>query len=43
MMKLKVIIHKVEGGRYLAKVPVLKGCYSQGKTMEEIKKKNHLI
>lgn len=36
-MKLKVIIHKAEEGGYWAEVPALKGCYSQGETLEETK------
>jgi predicted RNase H-like HicB family nuclease len=35
-MKIKAIVHKVEEGGYWAEVPVLKGCYTQGETMEEI-------
>lgn len=34
-MNIDVIIHKEENG-YWAEVPALKGCYSQGETMEEI-------
>lgn len=36
-MTLKVIIHKAEEGGYWAEVPALKGCYSQGETLEETK------
>ncbi len=36
-MKLKAIIHKAEEGGYWAEVPALKGCYSQGETLEETK------
>ena len=31
-----VIIEKDEDGMYVAEVPDLKGCYSQGETLEEI-------
>lgn len=34
-MNIDVIIHKEENG-YWAEVPALKGCFSQGETMEEI-------
>ncbi len=35
-MNIDVIIHKEENG-YWAEVPALKGCFSQGETIEEIK------
>ncbi len=34
-MKLHVIIEQDEGGYYVAEVPALPGCLSQGKTFEE--------
>lgn len=34
-MKLHVIIEKDEAGYYVAEVPALPGCFSQGKTFEE--------
>ena len=34
-MKLNVIIEKDEAGYYVAEVPALPGCLSQGKTYEE--------
>ena len=34
-MNLKVVIEKGEDGYYVASVPALKGCWSQGKTREE--------
>jgi predicted RNase H-like HicB family nuclease len=34
-MKLHVIIEKDESGYYVAEVPALPGCLSQGKTYEE--------
>ena len=33
-----VVIEKAEDGFYVAEVPDLKGCYTQGKTMEEVMK-----
>lgn len=33
-----VIIEKDEDGYYVGKVPTLKGCLSQGKTMDELLK-----
>ncbi len=35
-MKLTVIVHAAEEGGYWAEVPALKGCYTQGETLEEI-------
>ncbi len=37
-MKFTVIIEKDESGFYVAEVPALPGCLSQGKTFEEAKK-----
>jgi predicted RNase H-like HicB family nuclease len=34
-MKLRVILEKDEAGYYVAEVPALPGCLSQGKTAEE--------
>ena len=34
-MKLHVIIEKDEAGFFVAEVPALPGCFSQGKTYEE--------
>lgn len=34
-MEYTVIIHQADEGGYWAEVPVLPGCYSQGKTMED--------
>jgi predicted RNase H-like HicB family nuclease len=34
-MKLHVVIEKDESGYYVAEVPALPGCFSQGKTHEE--------
>ena len=33
-----VIIEKDEDGFYVAEVPDLRGCYTQGKTLEEVMK-----
>ncbi len=35
-MKFDVILHKEDNG-YWAEVPALKGCYTQGDTVEEVK------
>ncbi len=35
-MKLEVIIEKDETGYYVAEVPALPGCFSQGKTITEV-------
>lgn len=37
-MKLEVIIEKDETGYYVAEVPALPGCLSQGKTLVEVEK-----
>ena len=34
-MNIDIVIHKEDNG-YWAEVPALKGCFSQGETMEEI-------
>jgi predicted RNase H-like HicB family nuclease len=34
-MKLHVVIEQDEAGYYVAEVPALPGCFSQGKTYEE--------
>ncbi len=34
-MKLHVIVEKDEAGYFVAEVPALPGCFSQGKTHEE--------
>lgn len=34
-MNLKILIEKGEDGYFVASVPSLKGCWSQGKTREE--------
>jgi len=35
-MKFDVVLHK-DGNGYWAEVPALKGCFTQGETVEEIK------
>lgn len=35
-MNIDIVLHK-EGNGYWAEVPALKGCYSQGDTIEELK------
>jgi predicted RNase H-like HicB family nuclease len=37
-MDFTVIVEKDEDGFYVAEVPDLKGCYTQGKTLEEVMK-----
>lgn len=34
----KVIIERDEDGRYVASVPALPGCHTQGKTMQELQR-----
>jgi predicted RNase H-like HicB family nuclease len=34
-MEYTVIFHRAEEGGYWVEVPVLPGCYSQGKTMDD--------
>lgn len=40
-MKLEIIIEKDETGYYVAEVPALPGCLSQGKTMAGVQKNIH--
>ena len=35
-MKLKVIVHEAEEGRYWAEVPAIPGCATQGDSFEEL-------
>jgi predicted RNase H-like HicB family nuclease len=35
MVRLPVVITRDEDGYYLAEVPILKSCFTQGKTREE--------
>jgi len=37
-MMFKVVVEKDETGYYVAEVPALPGCVTQGRTVEEVKK-----
>jgi len=39
VLKFNVIFEQDEDGYYVASVPSLAGCYTQGKTLEEAKKR----
>ena len=36
-MRLQVVIEEDDAGYYVAEVPALPGCFSQGKTIAEVK------
>ncbi len=38
-LQFKVLIEQDEDGIYVAPVPELPGCYTQGKTLEEVRKR----
>lgn len=38
-LQFKVLIERDEGGLYVASVPELPGCYTQGKTLEEVRER----
>ncbi len=38
-LQFKAIIEQDEDGIYVASVPELPGCYTQGKTLEEVRKR----
>lgn len=38
-LQFKVFIEQDENGVYVASVPELPGCYTQGKTLEEVRKR----
>lgn len=38
-LQFKVLIEQDEDGVYVASVPELPGCYTQGKTLEEVRKR----
>ena len=40
-MKLRVVVEKDESGYFVAEVPALPGCVSQGKTLTEVKANIH--
>jgi predicted RNase H-like HicB family nuclease len=35
-MKIRILIHEADEGGYWAEVPALRGCYSEGDTLEEM-------
>jgi predicted RNase H-like HicB family nuclease len=35
-MRIRVIVHEAEEGGYWAEVPAVRGCATQGETMEEL-------
>ena len=37
LMKFNVVLHKEDNG-YWAEVPALKGCFTQGETIDEVEK-----
>lgn len=39
VLEFKVIIEQDENGWYVASVPELPGCYTQGKTLEQVRKR----
>lgn len=39
ILQFKVIIEQDEDGWYVASVPELQGCYTQGKTLEQARKR----
>lgn len=36
-MKLTVVIHEAEEGGYWAEVPALRGCFTEGETLDEVR------
>lgn len=38
-LQFKVLIEQDEDGWYIAEVPELQGCYTQGKTLEEVRER----
>lgn len=38
-LQFKVLIEQDEDGLYVASVPELPGCYTQGKTLEEVRER----
>ena len=38
-LQFKVLVEQDENGMYVASVPELPGCYTQGKTLEEARKR----
>lgn len=39
VLRFKVLIEQDEDGLYVASVPELMGCYTQGSTLEEVRKR----
>lgn len=39
VLQFKVIIEQDEGGLFVASVPELPGCYTQGKTLEQVRER----
>ena len=39
VLQFKVIIEQDEDGVYVASVPELQGCYTQGKTLEQVRER----
>jgi predicted RNase H-like HicB family nuclease len=37
LREFRIVIHKAEEGGYYAECPLLRGCYTQGETLEETK------
>ena len=35
--EFRIVIHKADEGGYYAECPVLRGCYTQGESMDEIR------
>lgn len=35
-MKIKVVVHEAEEGRFWAEVPAIPGCASEGETMDDL-------
>lgn len=35
-MRLKVVVHRAEEGGYWAEVPAIRGCVSQGESVDEL-------
>jgi len=35
-LKIKVVVHEAEEGGYWAEVPAIRGCATQGETLEEL-------
>lgn len=38
-LQFKIVIEQDEGGMYVAEVPELPGCYTQGKSLEEVRER----